>query len=276
MFLYAYTPTTDEAILVEQIHQKIDELAVQDSESIAPLHEQITAIREAKLKLDSYPERKLFILNDLQQYLFENYIDIDQWMDFTSDGSLHKFISKGVWFQNQYYIPADLVMLFPTPSLSLAVSNELSYMMISERALPWLQELATEFESTFGYPMLINSAWRSFEFQRDEFTQECRDSWLCAEAWYSEHQGGLSVDINGMFGEPYVWMAENAHRYGFHQSYQNGSEIDGYGVERWHWRFLWVEFATELHQAWITFTQYIRFQETWSYNPETQEEVNWL
>lgn|GEM_PF-3491446 len=79
-------------------------------------------------------------------------------------------------------------MLFPTATISIAASEELSYMMISQRALPWLQEMSIDFESKFGYPMLINSARRSYEYQRDEFTQECRDSGLCAEPGYSEHQ----------------------------------------------------------------------------------------
>ena len=260
MFLYAYTPSVDDTILIEQIHEKIDELAEQDMSAIEPLYDQIVSIREAKSLIPEYSEQKMFILLNLETYLFDRYINTEQSKDLITDSSLFKFVSRWVPYQNISYIPADLVMLFPTATISIAASEELSYMMISQRALPWLQEMSIDFESKFGYPMLINSARRSYEYQRDEFTQECRDSGLCAEPGYSEHQWGLSVDINGMYGDPYIWMSENAHRYGFHQSYQNGFEIDGYNIENWHWRYLGVDFATELHEAWITFTQWVRIQ----------------
>jgi hypothetical protein len=102
-------------------------------------------------------------------------------IDFDTDDSLLKYVGPRDSFNNLYYIPADLTMLFPTQTISLAVSDELSYMMIREAALPWLQELSFAFVEEFGIPMKINSVWRSFEFQRDGFSQECRDSGLCAD-----------------------------------------------------------------------------------------------
>jgi len=60
---------------------------------------------------------------------------------------------------------------------------------------------------------------------------------------------GLAVDIfdastrqeflaNSLYKKYLEWMKENAHKYGFHNSYQKGLEIDGYDIEPWHWRYL--------------------------------------
>ena len=220
-----------------------------------------------KLTSSTYPERKLYILQELETYLRESYINqIPSWPDYESDSSTLKFVSREKWYNNEYYIPADLTMLFPNKSLTLAVSEEISYMMISERALPWLQELAFAYDDEFWKPLKVNSVWRSFEFQRDWFSQACRDSWLCAEPGFSEHQSWLAVDISGMYGEFYEWMKRVAHTYGFHQSYQKWFEIDGYNEEKWHWRFVGVEFATELVERDLTFTEWMELQEeseTW-------------
>lgn len=52
------------------------------------------------------------------------------------------------------------------------------------------------------------------------------------------------------------WLTDNAHTYGWHQSYQRGRDIDGYDVEPWHWRYLGVELASELRKQNLTFTQW--------------------
>jgi len=257
MFLYAYTPTVDEQDLITIIMQKVDELAVQSPDEIQPLYAKVHRIYQVRIVDASFPERKKHILQELDHYLYDTYIDVEPpWIDIESDNSLHKYVSRNVWFTNKYYIPADLVMMYPNESLSLALSDEgLSYMSLSSEVLPWLQELSIAFYEHFGIPLKVNSAWRSYEFQRDGFTQECRDSGFCAEPWYSEHQHGYAVDISGMFGEKYEWMVSNAHKYGFHQSYQKWVEIDYYPEEKWHRRYFWQEFAKELHDAWQTFTE---------------------
>ena len=60
-------------------------------------------------------------------------------------------------------------------------------------------------------------------------------------------------------------MTENAHTYGFHQSYQKWIEIDLYSEEKRHWRYVWVDMATELKESWLSFTEWVREQQ-WSPN----------
>ncbi len=52
------------------------------------------------------------------------------------------------------------------------------------------------------------------------------------------------------------WLNENAHTYGFHNTYQKGREIDGYEIEPWHWRYLGVPLATYLKDQDITFGEF--------------------
>jgi hypothetical protein len=73
--LYAYTPTADDGQLLQALYAKIDELALEDPEAIDPLYTRISGIYQEKLGLDSYPDRKLYMLYELETYLKESYID---------------------------------------------------------------------------------------------------------------------------------------------------------------------------------------------------------
>lgn len=77
---------------------------------------------------------------------------------------------------------------------------------------------------------------------------KCSDT-LCAPPGHSEHQLGLAVDLfdastkaeylsNPTYVSYVDWLEENAYKYGYHMSYQNGVEIDQYEAEPWHWRYL--------------------------------------
>jgi D-alanyl-D-alanine carboxypeptidase len=51
-------------------------------------------------------------------------------------------------------------------------------------------------------------------------------------------------------------MQENAHLYGFHNTYQKGMEVDGKMVEPRHRRYVGVELATHLHESGQTIAEY--------------------
>lgn len=103
----------------------------------------------------------------------------------------------------------------------------------------------------------------------------CTDT-LCAPPGYSEHQLGLAIDIfeattekdylaNRAFARYVDWLHENAHLYGFHQSYQRGEIIDAYEVEPWHWRYLGIGLATKLRKLDMSYTEYTEFSSTWKF-----------
>lgn len=117
-----------------------------------------------------------------------------------------------------------------------------------------------------GLDLKIVSAYRSFDEQADlkgQFTQVYGSgaNAFSADQGYSEHQLGTTVDLtNPTVGGAYMsfkdtpeytWLLARAHRYGFILSYPEGNTF--YVYEPWHWRFVGVELASDLHRADATF-----------------------
>ena len=77
-----------------------------------------------------------------------------------------------------------------------------------------------------------------------------------ADQGYSEHQLGTTIDfttdaIGSSFSgfedtASFEWLMENAHRYGFILSYPDNNAY--YQYEPWHWRFVGVDLARDLHR----------------------------
>ena len=68
----------------------------------------------------------------------------------------------------------------------------------------------------------ITSTFRSYDFQK-KMNSTCH-AHHCAEAGSSEHQAGLAIDlgVNGrrLDSASFEWMRNNAHKRGFHNTYQ--------------------------------------------------------
>ncbi len=86
----------------------------------------------------------------------------------------------------------------------------------------------------------------------------------------SEHQLGLAFDIIHA-GFPYLtkdqentstqtWLMEHCWEYGFILRYPNGTtDITGIIYEPWHYRYVGVEIAQEIHELGITLEEYLGF-----------------
>lgn len=84
----------------------------------------------------------------------------------------------------------------------------------------------------------------------------------------SEHQTGLAIDISCAsegFGlettfadtPEGIWVAENAHRFGFILRYPKDKEdITGYNYEPWHIRYVGTELAEYLYKTGLTLDEY--------------------
>ena len=120
-----------------------------------------------------------------------------------------------------------------------------------------------------GLELQSQSSYRSYDSQVriyqgwvNSLGQSAADL-TSARPGHSEHQTGLSIDISSVpsvcpldqcFGDtPHgQWLAANAHRFGFHLRYPAGlTDITGYEYEPWHYRYVGVELATELHETGI-------------------------
>lgn len=108
------------------------------------------------------------------------------------------------------------------------------------------------FDNT-GENLVISSAWRSPKTQ--SYFAKTRAE-FAASPGRSEHQLGTTIDIHiknapedKFFGDTlaYKWMAENAHKYGFTQSFNSfWSESTGIPNEPWHFRFVGETIATKV------------------------------
>jgi D-alanyl-D-alanine carboxypeptidase len=116
--------------------------------------------------------------------------------------------------------------------------------------------------SSSGVTIYVDSAYRSFAEQRAlkgiysvTYGAGTANS-FSADQGYSEHQLGTAVDViaPGLGGalddrfdgtKAYSWMVANAYRFGFTLSYPKGN--DYYVYEPWHWRYVGVKLATDLH-----------------------------
>jgi hypothetical protein len=114
-----------------------------------------------------------------------------------------------------------------------------------------------------GAGLAIGSTYRSYATQQTLYAQyvirdgkDAADRYS-ARAGYSEHQSGLVIDfspIDEAFrnSKQYVWLVQNAHKYGFVLRYPDGKEdVTGYMYEPWHWRYVGVTVATDMHDKGI-------------------------
>lgn len=115
----------------------------------------------------------------------------------------------------------------------------------------------------------IVSAYRSYATQIDTYNYWVRVNGrstdiadtISARAGHSQHQLGTAVDFSsnevsdGSFErfqttKASAWLAMNAWKYGFVLSYPKGYEsTTGYSYESWHYRYIGVANAQEMHDS---------------------------
>jgi LAS superfamily LD-carboxypeptidase LdcB len=120
-----------------------------------------------------------------------------------------------------------------------------------------------------GLNIYISSGFRSFSSQTSIYNRykanegQAGADTHSARPGHSEHQSGLAFDLNSItqsFGSTPegIWVAENAHLYGFIVRYPQGKEsITGYIWEPWHLRYLGVDLATSLYSSGQTLEEYL-------------------
>lgn len=178
-------------------------------------------------------------------------------LEYSEDASIQKFVWKHISLNNKNYIPKNLVNI------------EWKYVSgkgkLRIEAKEELDKMAENFYKTFWKKIVINSAFRDYNYQKNIENKSflCVKTNFCAKAGFSEHQLWLAVDIFWVNNNPkyYDWLQKNAHKFGFTQSYKNWEKIDWYKIEKWHWRFIWHDLAQKLYENNQTFTQFIFSEE---------------
>ena len=122
--------------------------------------------------------------------------------------------------------------------------------------------------------LIINSSYRSYEDQEEIYNEykntrgEEAANKVAAKAGFSEHQTGLSIDIQ-TYGssaktfeefDEFKWLQDNAHKYGFILRYPKDKKyLTGYEYESWHYRYVGIEAATYIYENNITFDEYYAY-----------------
>lgn len=150
------------------------------------------------------------------------------------------------------YAPTDLVSV---REAAVTGSGRLRALVIDD--LRRLHQAATD----AGIRFSIKSAYRSFEQQAATFASlekaYGRDfaEESAARPGHSEHQLGTTVDVDG--GE--AWLAANAWRYGFVQSYpvDRSPAWTCYKPESWHFRYVGPGPAASIHESGLSAREWL-------------------
>jgi LAS superfamily LD-carboxypeptidase LdcB len=245
--------------LLQKNNQKDAELAVA-STTISELQNELRKFKtELEDLADDYRDEK-----DRNEE-FEDQIrdlagtlgDLDK-LSKTDEELLAKY-SK-VYFLNENYAPERLKQI--DQQYIQAGKDDLYFLAgVTNHLEEMLDDAATD-----GVDLKIVSAYRSFDHQTElkgQYTQVYGSgaNAFSADQGYSEHQLGTTVDlttpaVGGTYTsfkdtDAYKWLLDNAHKYGFILSYPDGNEF--YMFEPWHWRYVGVDLARDLHRGSETF-----------------------
>jgi D-alanyl-D-alanine carboxypeptidase len=158
-------------------------------------------------------------------------------------------------------VPPDLVQP-PVPNINgqpvrKAVSDELAALFAAAK-------------SEAGLDLTLQSGYRSYDTQVSVYDEDVAANGQAyadtdtARPGHSEHQTGLAVDISAASGRCSLdacfgqtdegrWLAANAWRFGFLLRYpQDKVAVTGFTYEPWHFRYVGVPLATELHETGVT------------------------
>lgn len=220
-----------------------------DNNSKISTEQWVENIREENIREENFSKN---IQQETQIFQMEFF---EPRFDWYSDEGITKFVGVNIGLNNEKYEPNDLVLVH-----SKYIHGKWK---LREEAKNALDRLAEDFYKKFKKPLKIAYAYRSFEDQQEIIAHmpKCVEAKFCALPGFSEHQLGLAVDISGLYSvnwkkNAYEWMRENAHKYGWHQSYRKGHNVDGYIPEYWHWRYVGVDLATELFEKNMTLTEF--------------------
>jgi len=126
-----------------------------------------------------------------------------------------------------------------------------------------------------GFYLMVSSSYRTYDRQEAVYNDykksrgtEFADS-IAARPGFSEHQSGYTLDIfeksssnqqTFYTSEAYLWLKDNAHKYGFILRYPEDKEnITGYSFESWHYRYVGIDVANYIYENNITYDEYYAY-----------------
>jgi len=166
-----------------------------------------------------------------------------------------------------YYLEEDFI-----PDNLVSIDSKYGRGEIKEEAYQAFLELYEEASKEDLHPY-ISSPYRSYNRQNQLYTNYSNKDGInkadtySARPGYSEHQTGLAMDLGTSNNtnindfensKEFEWMQKNAHKYGFILRYPKDKEhITGYLYEPWHYRYVGIKAAKQIHDENLTLEEYI-------------------
>jgi LAS superfamily LD-carboxypeptidase LdcB len=168
------------------------------------------------------------------------------------------------------YVPSDLV------SASLSGLRLGEGFMLRNILIDDLKNMVNDAKSD-GVDLSIVSGYRSYQDQIDTYNYwtavngnntDIADQ-ISARPGHSQHQLGTAIDFStsevadGLTGQftntkASKWLYANSWKYGFVISYPQGFEgLTGYDYESWHYRYIGIDNAKEMHDSGMILEVYL-------------------
>lgn len=236
-----YIELEEARIVLESEHKKTIDLYAEYYVKSARLERELAKLQEGNESLKGEVSVMTNIVEGLQKVVY-------------TDKELLAKYSK-VYFLNENYSPKELANID-----SEYTYDKLKQYRFLSQAHPFLDRMLRDARAN-GLNLLAVSAFRSFKEQsglkasyKVTYGTTAANK-FSADQGYSEHQLGTAIDfttplVGASFKNfdktaEYTWLMNNAHRFGFILSYPSGNAY--YTYEPWHWRFVGVGLATDLH-----------------------------
>ncbi|WP_409228970.1 D-alanyl-D-alanine carboxypeptidase family protein [Gudongella sp. SC589] len=148
------------------------------------------------------------------------------------------------------------------------------YPDVDPQAKMKVEEMIKAARDEINKEIIAFSGFRSYNYQKklynssvetdgEEYAQR-----YSAKPGHSEHQTGLAFDLGGQMKywlepefadtEEGIWLADNAHRFGFILRYPKDKEhITGYAYEPWHFRYVGEDHAGRIYEGNLTLEEYL-------------------
>ena len=233
--------------------------------------EVINKIKNEKYYLQKNYDKYLSysILNNVSSYDIVREVNVGLYRDYYKQMIATDTSKDILMLVNKYnylnydYVPNDLEII--SDKCNIGINSYLRH-----EARVEFEKLCNDAKKE-GLNIYSLSAYRSYEKQYNIYKSKLQNKDIntidavSARPGNSEHQSGLTVDINLLSKEfdktnEYYWMINNSYKYGFILRYPRDCEkITGYDYEPWHYRYVGREAANKIHEENITFDEYYAY-----------------
>ena len=226
-------------------------------------------------------QEKYFICNNLEKYLdysilntedistIVKEVNVGLYRDYYKDVVESDLSKDYLVLVNKYYYLKDNYVPNDLENISTDCSVGINSYLRHEARLEFEKLCQDAKKDNINIYNL--SAYRSYEKQNIIYNNKVKtkdvaliDS-VSARPGHSEHQTGLTVDINLLSKQfdktnEYYWMINNSYKYGFILRYPMDKEkLTGYDYEPWHYRYVGRDVALAIHSEDITFDEYYAY-----------------